>query len=43
MGDGVKDGTVCDDQWVLYGSGESLNSTPDTNTTLYVNWIKKIR
>lgn len=33
---GIKKGT-CDEQQVLYGSGESLNCTPETNNTLYVN------
>ena len=31
-----KEGT-CDEHWVLYVSDESLNSTPKTNITLYVN------
>ena len=31
-----KEGT-CDEHWVLYISDESLNSTPETNITLYVN------
>ena len=26
-----------DEQWVIYGSVESLCCTPETNTTLYVN------
>ena len=33
---GIKEGT-CDDHWVLYVSDESLNSTPETNITLYLN------
>ena len=33
---GIKEGT-CDEHWVLYVSDESLNSTPETNITLYVN------
>ena len=32
---GVKEGT-CDEHWVLYVSDEPLNSTSETNTTLYV-------
>ena len=28
-----KEGTYCDEHWVLYVSGESLNSTPETNIT----------
>ena len=33
---GIKEGT-CDENNVLYGSAESLNSSPEINTTLYVN------
>ena len=32
---GIKEGT-CDEQWVLYVSDESLNSTPETNIALSV-------
>ena len=32
---GIKEG-ACDEHWVLYVSGGSLNS-PETNITLYVN------
>ena len=28
---------ICDEHWVLCVNDESLNSTPETNTTLYVN------
>ena len=28
---------TCDEPWVLYGSDESLNSTPGTNIVLYSN------
>ena len=35
---GLKEGTYCDEYWVLYVSDESLNSTPKTNITLYANW-----
>ena len=33
---GIKECT-CDKHWVLSVSDESLNSTPETNITLYVN------
>lgn len=33
---GIKEGT-CDGHWVMYGIVESLYSTTETNTTLYVN------
>ena len=40
MGDGIdggiKEGT-CDEHWVSYVRGESLNSTPKTNSALHVN------
>ena len=32
----IKEGTSCDEHWVLYVSDESLNSTLETNITLYV-------
>ena len=34
---GIKEGTCYDEHWVLYVRDESLNSTPETNFTLYVN------
>ena len=34
---GVKEGTCWVERWVLYVSDESLGSTPETNTILYVN------
>ena len=34
---GTKEGTCYDEHWVLYVSDESLNFTPKTNITLYVN------
>ena len=34
---GIKEGTCCDEHWVLYVRDESLNSTPETNMALYVN------
>ena len=39
MGIGIKEGT-CDEHCVLYGSDESLNSTPETNNALYVSYLK---
>ena len=35
---GIKEGT-CDEHLVLYVNVESLNSTPETNITLYVDQI----
>ena len=35
---GIKEGT-CDEHWVLYISDKLLKCTPETNTTLYVNYI----
>ena len=32
----IKEGT-CDEHWVFYVSDESLNPTPETNFTVYVN------
>ena len=37
---GIKEGTCCDEHWMLYISDESLNSNPETNTTLYVNQLE---
>ena len=34
---GIKEGISCDENWVLHVSDKSLNSTPVTNITLYVN------
>ena len=34
---GIKEGTCWDEHWVFYISDESLNSTPETIITLYVN------
>ena len=36
----IKEGT-CDGHQVLYVSDKSLNSTPETNITLYANWNSK--
>ena len=33
---GIKEGT-CDELWMLYVGDGSLNSTPETNFTIYVN------
>ena len=33
----IKEGTYCDEHWVLHISDELLNSTPETKITLYVN------
>ena len=35
---GIKECTCCDKHRVTYESVESLYCTPETNTTLYVNW-----
>ena len=35
-----KDGALCDVHWVVYVSDESLNSTPETNITLYANSLQ---
>ena len=34
---GIKEGTCNDEHWVFNVSDESLNSTPETNITIYVN------
>ena len=39
MSDGMKEGT-CDEHWVLYVNDELLNSTPETNITLYVHELQ---
>ena len=31
---GIKEGTCWDEHWVVYVSNESLNFTPETNTTI---------
>ena len=33
---GIKEGTCCDEHWVLYAANESLNTTSKTNDVLYV-------
>ena len=35
-----KEGTCCEEYWVLYVSDESLNPTPETSTTLYVSKLE---
>ena len=34
---GIRQG-ACDEHWVSYINDESLNSIPETDMTLYVNW-----
>ena len=34
---GIKEGAFGDENWVSYMRDESLGSTPETQTTLYVN------
>lgn len=34
---GLKEGTCWGEHWVLYVGDESMNCTPETNVTLYVN------
>lgn len=34
---GIRGGTCPDEHWVLYLRDESLNPTPETHITLYVN------
>ena len=36
---GIGEG-ACDEPWALYVSDESLCSTPEANTTLYVNLLE---
>ena len=37
LGVGIKEGTCWNEHWVLCATEESLNSTPETNNTFYVN------
>lgn len=37
---GIKESTWCDELWVFYATNDSLNSTPETNTTLSVTEIE---
>ena len=39
----IQEGTYRDEDWVLYVSDESLNSTPETNIPLCVNLIEFIK
>lgn len=32
---GIKEGTYCDEHWVLYVNDKSLNLTTETNITMY--------
>ena len=34
---GMEKGMGSNECWVFYATGESLNSTPETNSALYVN------
>ena len=36
-GDSIKEGTYWDEHCVLHVSGESMESTPEAKTTLYVS------
>ena len=36
----IKEGTCYDEHWVLYVSDEPLNSTPEINIALYVNYLE---
>ena len=33
---GIEEGTCWDEHWVMYGSDESQDSTPEAKPTLYV-------
>lgn len=39
---GIKEGTCCDEHWVMYEceSAEPVNSTPKTNTAVYANQLE---
>ena len=39
---GIKEGTCCDEHWVLYTTNESLNTTSKTNDVLYVGYLNII-
>ena len=39
----IKEGTCCDEHWVLYISDKSLNSTPETDIALYVNYLEFLK
>ena len=36
----IKEGTGCEEHWLLYATDESLASIPEINNTLYVNYIE---
>ena len=40
---GIEEGTCWDEHWVFYGSDESLGSTLETNTTLYIKLEFKLK
>ena len=35
----IKENTWCNEHWVLYATDESLNSTPEINNRVHVNWM----
>ena len=37
---GTKEGTCCLEHLVLYVSDKPLNSTPEANITVYVNYLE---
>ena len=39
---GITEDTCWDECWVLYGSDESLGSTPEASTTLYVYMLMNL-
>ena len=36
---GIEEGTCWDEHWVLYGSDESRESTPEAKSTLYTLYV----
>ena len=40
MGMDIKEDACYNEHWVLYVSNDSLNSTSETNISLYVNYLK---
>ena len=39
----IKENTCCDEHWVLYISDESVNSTPELNIPLHVNYLEFLK
>ena len=39
---GIEEGTCWDEQWVLYLSDESQESTPKTKSTLYTLYVSQL-